>query len=202
MPNDTEKLSRFEKAVSSEVETKTTEILAEVDSYKEEKLVDVQEAEIQRAYDMIQRKAAEIRASFARDVTREKMTARQRLLLRRNELTENLFKQAEDKIREYTTSDAYSQKLKSMLANYQGEQAEDFKILTRAEDVELVRSLAPGKTVESSPEIHMGGLIFYSESRHLYQDETYDTMLKNAQEEFYDSGRADLSKLEGVGNFA
>ncbi|HIS77438.1 MAG TPA: hypothetical protein IAB51_11630 [Candidatus Merdivicinus excrementipullorum] len=199
MPNETEKLARFEKAVSSEVETKTTEILAEVDSYKEEKLVDVKEVEIQRAYDTIQRKAAEIRASFARDVTKEKVAARQRLLRRRSELTEELFCKAAEKVKEFTKNQAYREKLKSMLEGRQ----EGWSVLVRAEDEELVRSLAgDGVTVRVSPEIKLGGIVFYSESAGLYQDETYDAMLKNAQEEFYNSGRADLSKLEGVGDFA
>ncbi len=199
MPNETEKLARFEKAVSSEVETKTTEILAEVDSYKKEKLVDVQEVEIQRAYDMIQRKAAEIRASFARDVTKEKVAARQRLLRRRSELTEELFRKAAEKVQEYTKTEAYKEKLKTLLADAK----EGWSVLVRAEDEELVRSLAgDGVTVTVSPEIKLGGIVFYSESAGLYQDETYDATLKNAQEEFYNSGRADLSKLEGVGDFA
>ena len=199
MPNETEKLARFEKAVSSEVETKTTEILAEVDSYKEEKLVDVKEVEIQRAYDTIQRKAAEIRASFARDVTKEKVAARQRLLRRRSELTEELFCKAAEKVKEFTKNQAHREKLKSMLEGRQ----EGWSVLVRAEDEELVRSLAgDGVTVRVSPEIKLGGIVFYSESAGLYQDETYDAMLKNAQEEFYNSGRADLSKLEGVGDFA
>ena len=199
MPNETEKLARFEKAVSSEVETKTTEILAEVDSYKKEKLVDVQEVEIQRAYDMIQRKAAEIRASFARDVTKEKVAARQRLLRRRSELTEELFRKAAERVQEYTKTEAYKEKLKTLLADAK----EGWSVLVRAEDEELVRSLAgDGVTVTVSPEIKLGGIVFYSESTGLYQDETYDATLKNAQEEFYNSGRADLSKLEGVGDFA
>ena len=199
MPNETEKLARFEKAVSSEVETKTTEILAEVDSYKKEKLVDVQEVEIQRAYDMIQRKAAEIRASFARDVTKEKVAARQRLLRRRSELTEELFRKAAERVQEYTKTEVYKEKLKTLLADAK----EGWSVLVRAEDEELVRSLAgDGVTVTVSPEIKLGGIVFYSESTGLYQDETYDATLKNAQEECYNSGRADLSKLEGVGDFA
>ena len=199
MPNETEKLARFEKAVSSEVETKTTEILAEVDSYKKEKLVDVQEVEIQRAYDMIQRKAAEIGASLPRDVTKEKVAARQRLLRRRSELTEELFRKAAERVQEYTKTEVYKEKLKTLLADAK----EGWSVLVRAEDEELVRSLAgDGVTVTVSPEIKLGGIVFYSESTGLYQDETYDATLKNAQEEFYNSGRADLSKLEGVGDFA
>lgn len=199
MPNDNEKLARFEKAVTAEVESKTTEILSEVDSYKEEKLVDIQETEIQRAYDTIQRKAGEIRAAFARDVTKERLAARQRVLSRRSELTREMFARAAGRVTEFAKTDAYREKLKALLGRHEGEQ---LHILVRAEDEELVRSLAKDAAVEVSPAIQLGGLIFYSENTHLYEDETYDTLLKQAEEDFYNSGKADLSKLEGVGDFA
>ena len=196
MPNDNEKLARFEKAVFSEMETKAAEILSEVDSYKEEKLGGVQDAELQRAYDLIQRKAVEIRAGFARDITREKLSARQRVLLRRKELTEELFQKAADKIQQYTKTEEYTSLLKDMIQKHTDSET---KILVREADETLVRSLVKGNPIEVTGQIVLGGLIFVNESRRSYEDFTFDSRLKSAEENFYHSGKAELSTVEGVG---
>lgn len=198
MPNDNEKLARFQKAVFSETESKAAEILSEVDSYKQEKLGDVQEAELQRAYDLIQRQAADIRSGFSREITREKLNARQRVLLRRKELTEQLFEKAADKLLNFTETDAYQAYLSGLL-KAQGN-LDGVKILARAKDLEILRGM--GVSAEASAQIRLGGLIFVDEAGHRYDDQTLDSRLKDAEERFYTSGKGDFSQMEGVGTLA
>lgn len=198
MPNDNEKLARFQKAVFSEMETKAAQLLAEVDSYKEEKLGDVKEAELQRAYDQIQRQAAEIRADFAREITREKLNARQQVLFRRKELTEQLFQKAADKLSAFTETPAYREFLSGLLKGH--DHSSSVRVLARAEDLEVLRDM--GVSAEASDQIRLGGLIFVDESGHSYDDQTLDSRLKAAEEAFYTSGKGDLSQMEGVGTIA
>ena len=197
MPNDNEKLARFEKAVFSEMENKAAEILSEVDSYKQDKLDGVEDAELQRAYDQIQRRAAEIRAGFARDITKEKLAARQSVLLRRKELTEELFTKAADRLLEFTTGEAYRNWLLELLKAHQPLAGK--KILAKAGDLEFVKSAAKSAQVESGSQIRFGGLIFVDEANHSYEEITLDSRLEEAEQRFYQSGKAGLEQVEGVG---
>lgn len=196
MPNENEKLARFEKAVFSEAEGQAAQILSEVDSYKEEKLDGVKEEELQRAYDRIQQKATDIRAGFSREITREKLGARQRVLLRRKELVEELFSKAAQRVEAFTQTEGYRAALTGMLA---GRSLTGVTVLAREKDLALVRELAGNAKVEESGQIRLGGLIFVETEAHRYDDQTYDSRLKEAEERFYASGKAGLGNMEGVG---
>ncbi|MGI5893131.1 MAG: V-type ATP synthase subunit E [Candidatus Merdivicinus sp.] len=198
MPNDNEKLAHFEKAVFAEMEKSAAEILAGVDSYKEEKLGNVQEEELQRAYDVIQRQAAEIRAGFAREITREKLNARQRVLARRRELTEQLFEKAANRIMDFTATEDYRKLLQNLLDSRK-ERISDLKILVREQDEAMVRAMAVGTEVSVTNQFRLGGLIFVDEAAHRYEDETLDSKLKAAEERFYNSA---TTVMEGVENLA
>ena len=192
MPDVNERLTRFEKAVFSEVEAKANEILSEVDAYKEEKVAGAQDDELQQSYQKIQQKIDEIRSNFAKEVTREKLSAKQQLLLKRKELTEALFQEAGKKLEAYTASGEYDAWLEKTLKKDQAYLSEGAKILTRGEDAERIRKLAGSVPVEVSASIRLGGFVIVQDEKQIYLDETFDTRMETAREQFYASGKADL----------
>ena len=192
MPNVNERLTRFEKAVFSEVETKANAILSEVDAYKQEKMEDSQDDELRQSYQKIQQKIDEIRSGFAKEVTREKLAAKQQLLLKRKELTEEVFSSAEEQLRAFTATAGYDTWLKQVLDKNAASLTSGAKVLVRNEDVERVRKLGVKVPVEAAPFIKLGGLVIVQEEKQVYLDETFETRMEAAKERFYASGKADL----------
>ena len=192
MPNVNERLARFEKAVFSEVENKACEILSEVDVYKEEKLAGVQDRELQQAYQKIQQKIDEIRSGFAKSVTREKLAAKQQLLLRRQQLAEELFAEAAERVRAFAKTADYDRFLQAALERNREYLTSGAKILARSADIERVQKLAGGIPVEEASFIQLGGLVIVQDAERVYLDETLETRMETAKEQFYASGKADL----------
>ena len=94
MPNDKEKLARFDKAIFAEVNEKAAAILAEVETHQKEVLEKAEEEAKNEAEKQAKQELEEIEAQYAQAITKEKLNAKQEVLLKRKELIEGLFEKA------------------------------------------------------------------------------------------------------------
>ena len=125
-------------------------------------------------------------------MTREKLAAKQQLLLRRQQLAEELFAEAAERVRAFAETADYDRFLQAALERNREYLTSGAKILARSADIERVQKLAGGIPVEEAPFIQLGGLVIVQDAERVYLDETLETRMETAKEQFYASGKADL----------
>lgn len=192
MPNDKEKLARFEKAIFAEVNEKASVILAEVEAQQKEMLAKAEEEAKVEAEKQAKEELEEIEAQYAQAITKEKLNAKQQVLLKRKELIEGLFEKAGEKLKAFTESGEYERYLSSILQNADLSKA---KILAREVDCALIQKLAPGCEVEPDPQNLLGGIVIVSPADNIYIDETFASKLNAKKEDFYSDSSVQLDVL-------
>lgn len=192
MPNDKEKLARFEKAIFAEVNEKTSTILAEVEAQQNEALEKAEEEAKAEAEKQCKEELKEIESQYAQAITKEKLYAKQEVLLKRKELIESLFEKAGEKLKAFSESGEYEKYLSAVLQRADLSKA---KILARETDCPLIQKLAPGCEVEPDPQNLLGGIVIVSPADNIYIDETFSYKLNAKKEDFYSDSSIELDVL-------
>lgn len=192
MPNDKEKLARFEKAIFAEVNEKAAAILAEVETHQKEVLEKAEEEAKNEAEKQAKQELEEIEAQYAQAITKEKLNAKQQVLLKRKELIEGLFEKAGEKLKAFSESGEYEKYLSAVLQKADLARA---KVLAREADCPLVQKLAPGCEVEPDPMNLLGGIVIVSPADNIYIDETFASKLNAKKEDFYSDSSIQLDVL-------
>lgn len=192
MPNEKEKLSRFEKAIFDEVDEKTSAILSEVEAHQKEVLEKAEEEAKAEAEKQAKQELEEIEAQYAQTITKEKLNAKQEVLLKRKELIEGLFDKAAAALKAFSESGDYEKYLAAVL---QKADLSNGKVLAREADRALVQKLAPGCQVESDPMNLLGGVVIVNPAENLYIDETFAYKLNAKKEDFYSDSSIQLDVL-------
>lgn len=192
MPNHKEKLARFEKAIFTEVDGKAAAILAEVQE-KQKDLLQKAEDEAKTEAEKEAKQALEaIESQFAQAITKEKLNAKQEVLLKRKELIEGLFEKAGAELKVFSETEAYTQYLSAVLQKVDLSNA---KILAREADCALIKKLAPACEVEPDPMNLLGGIVIVSPADNVYIDETFASKLNAKKEDFYSDSSIQLDVL-------
>lgn len=192
MPNDKEKLARFEKAIFAEVNEKVAAILAEVEAHQKEVLEKAEEEAKNEAEKEAKQELEEIEAQYAQAITKEKLNAKQQVLLKRKELIEGLFEKAGAELKAFSESGEYEKYLAAVLQKADLSKA---KILAREADCGLMKKLAPGCEVEPDPMNLLGGIVIVSPADNIYIDETFAYKLNAKKEDFYSDNSIQLDVL-------
>ncbi len=179
-----EKLERFERAIFTEVEAQSAEILGEVDAYKAQQIEAATDEELEKSYTLIQHKMDEFRSEFSRKITREKLNVRQRVLSHRLALIESLFEEAGQKLQAFTATEDYAGWLTARLEESRAELSGS-TLLVRAEDMDLMKRLAPGVPLTEDPQNKLGGFAILNEEAGRFLDETFAARLETEKERFY-----------------
>lgn len=109
MEKNEQMIKDFVNAITAEVNERRAEIERDSQEYVKGQL-EAAEAEIlEEVYAEVQRKSADIKAKIGRDISVQMSECRRQLLMRRNELAEDVFAAVEEKITAFTESGEYEQ---------------------------------------------------------------------------------------------
>ncbi len=189
MPNTDEKVSKFLLAINQYAEQQRQKILDEVNQYIEQELKKAENEVLNDVYHLIQKETADMRNQIRMQLSRKEMEAKKKLTAHRNELTADVFHQAEDRLRAFTSSLDYeaflteaAKRLAAVLT------AQDTVLRLRQEDMahsDAVRKAFGGDVaVVPTGAIRLGGILGESVSLGLIADETIDSRL-DAQHEWF-----------------
>lgn len=194
MINNANKTERFKNAINSDAEARCDKIKKDVDEYIENELKKtrrlarlnvrpVRSSEFDRLNEEINAELSE---------TETKQT--EKLVARRNEITEKVFADAEKKIVEFTASDKYHDFIMTSVKNIKSAIGDASVIYLRPADKRFEAEIkALGNEVEYDGLIKLGGCKGMNSQTAMAADDTLDSRLEEEKQSFYGYSGLSLS---------
>lgn len=187
--NKTAKTDNFLKAIKKYADQQRNAMRTEVEQLKEEK---IKEAEIKAKYDsekLIKDKLEAKRNEETSKIAKLTQEGQKKLFLKRAEMTDSVFRKAEEKLIGYTKTAEYSEKLlesaKNIAALFGNESCTLYVNDKDMNFADKLKSLFDCETdVCTDKTIKIGGLKGYCKSLSIVADETLDSKL-GAQREWF-----------------
>lgn len=191
MPDTVSKTDNFLKAIEKYAEEQRQKMQSEAEEFKERELNTAEEEGLKEAYDLIQKKMADINNKISSELSKAESASRNRIFAKRREIEDEIFAKAEKKLIEFTATDKYKALLEKSAKNISSALTSDDVILyVRESDLKYEKKItAPfgGKCkLMKSDDIKIGGITGLSRSMGLIADETLDTKLMYQREWFYE----------------
>lgn len=185
MPEMTKKLDRFTAAILAEATAETERTLDDLKKKRAAALDQAEDRILLEAFHYIKNEVAAIRAETGRSVSRHMLDNNRALYLRREEISQEVFRLVRGRLEEYTAAPAYAGRLAGLyrqaLDTLKG--ADDVRVYLRPADLpraEELRRAVPGVNAAfEAGDFTLGGLVAESASLGLRVDATFD----NAMEE-------------------
>ena len=188
MQSQEEKLRLFTEAINSYAERQRLTILSDLEQYTGAEL-EKAEIEAERdAYIHVRRETAEVRASVIRELSAHELSARRRLLEERAAIENQVFAEAEKRLKAFVSADGYEQYL-TRAAGKVAEAMSEGEIILRVRPADESRGvmlcgLIPGSTLRTDPAIAIGGFTAEHTARGILIDMTLDSRLAQQRESF------------------
>ena len=191
MSETVSKTDNFLKAIEKYAEEQRSKRRSEAEEFKERELNAAEEQGLREAYDLIQKKMADINNEISSELSQAESSSRKRIFMKRRSIEDLVFEKAGKKLLDFTSTDKYIkllQKSASELREYIT--ADDAVLYVKQNDMKHEKKLkeafgAPCR-VEASADIRIGGIIGLSRSMGLIADETLDTRFEHQREWFHE----------------
>lgn len=185
-----ERSQMIEAAVLAQAQEKAATLHKQADDYKAAELKKAEEEVLRDLYNKIQEEIADIHSSSTRSVSQEEIRARHDLLLKREELTKDVFHQVATRLQAYTATPDYSDwitaRAKQLAENYP---LENSTVLLRPADYHLAAALDKifGEKchILADENIRLGGIKMMNQGAGIFVDETLDSRLEDLKPWFY-----------------
>ncbi len=186
---NTVKTDNFLNAIKKYADEQRNAMRIEVEQLKEEKL---REAEQKAKYDsekLIKDRLEEKKNEETSKLAKMTQDGQKKLFLKRAEMTDNIFKKAEEKLIEYTKTPEYSEKLVQSAKNISALfGAESCVLYINERDIafaDKIKALFSGETeVLSDYSVKIGGIKGFCKAMSIVADETLDSKL-SAQKDWF-----------------
>ena len=179
-------MEKFLHAVNSEMDKEVDEIIAEAQNAKNELISIANDEALQLAYDRIKENVKLLSAKYFKLVAKAELDSKKEVLIHREELIKNLFKNVEDEISEFRKSSAYVDFLKKQVKESNIENGAI--ILLNPEDMKykdnLTKELPSDCLIKEDLSIKYGGVSILYPSLNIVIDKTIDNSLKEERAEF------------------
>ena len=185
----TAKTDNFLKAIKKYADNKRNTILSEVDNFKKEKIAEAKKKAEYDSEKLIKDKLEAKKNEQTSKIAKLMQEGQRKLFLERAEMTESVFKKAEEKLIEFTKTTKYSELLnnyaKNISALFDGKSCVIYINERDMAFADQIKTLFGGKAeLCADKTIKIGGLKGYCEALSIVADETLDSKL-NAQREWF-----------------
>lgn len=189
MANSDEKVSKFVQAITDYAEEQRQKIHQEVEDYKIERLTQAEQEVLADAYDLIQRERMELKNNASREMSRRELDARKKLLGKRRDMTETIFAEVKEQLAAYTATPEYRSPSRTRCTAMAARDARRGHRVRggapgRGADPDLTALCPAGSRVETSADIHLGGLRGLNAATGMLADDSLDTKLDIQREWF------------------
>ncbi len=173
----------------SQAEQKSNELRKQADDYKKREIDNVETKVLNELYTKIQDEIVDITGSSALKVSRFENQRHQQLLLRREEITREIFSRVRRRLVDYTETEAYTELLLQTARKLAEEYPQPGGVAAvRPKDAHLLPQLNQifsGFQVETDDSIEIGGIKLTNAQAGFFVDETLDTRLEEQRPWFY-----------------
>lgn len=178
------KTGNFLNAIQKFADEQKHQIRSEVEKFKAEELKKAEDEGIRDAHELIMKEMTSMRAGIAGELAKKEDEGRQQLYKRREEMVNEVFCKAKQKLLEYTKTAEYRAALKN-----DAQEAADFfrndevTVYLKSDDMELQGELSTifgnNCSFKAASDIIIGGLKAQCSARGIVVDSTLDTKLEN-----------------------
>jgi len=188
MQSQEEKLRLFLEAINSYAEKQRLTILHDMEQFTSAELDKAEAEALRDAYIHISRETAEVRASVVRELSAHELRARRRLFEERAAIENEVFAEAEKRLKEFAAGagyDGYLARAAKLVTDNAGGEAPLVRVRPDDEGrAAQLSSLIPGCRVEVDPTIAIGGFTAELTARGTLIDMTLDSRLVRQREDF------------------
>lgn len=186
MSNVDEKLDHFSEAILSKAAKEKKEILDRAYN-KRNKLLDEKELEfLEEAYNRIQEGLRKIKKHKNEIISRSIMDSKRELLNIREEITNKVFKQVEERLAKYTETPEYEDYLIKLIESYiEKINSDEYKIIISSTDKSKEELLSSKfNNVVVSDDDFIGGCVVQNVSHNMFYNDTFKDKLYSQRQEF------------------
>lgn len=179
--NETTKESKFLDAINKYAEKQKSIISAEVEEYKAQKIEQATEAGLKDAYELIQHDITQRKSAIVTEYAQKEYSLRRELYAERQRITDKVFKSAEKKLKEYTSTNSYHTDILKSLREAR-EYCDDSPCVIRVRESDLavrndIKSVFPDAEIKTDESILIGGFKLLCEAKEILIDCTLDARL-------------------------
>ncbi len=179
--NESQKTSSFLRAINKYAKEQSDAIRLEVEEFKKQEIEKATKEGIKDAYALIQKEISSKKSVIVSDLAKREQESRRKLFLKRNEIVENVFADAREKLLEFTKTEDYT----NYILNSVKEIALLFKdnncvVYVKESDMDkavLIKEHIKNCDVVCDSNIKLGGIKGYCNSLNILADNTLDTKL-------------------------
>lgn len=184
--NEEEKINKFYAAINHYALEQRKKIEQEIAEFKSKELEEAKDEVLAEAYHLIQKEMAQMRSGISREMVKREIESRRALLAQRQKITDEVFKRAAEALLQYSKTDHYPALLqnlaKEIAQTLETKECGELIIYLKPDDEQYRNLVASLFSVPCSfvtdPEIQLGGLRVFCETRKLVADSTLDSLLK------------------------
>lgn len=181
-----EKVARFEEAINREADAEINALLSKAKEKAEEAVACADNEYLEESYRIVSGETAKIKRRLDNSVSQKNVEASKEFLLHRSKCVDEFFDALEKEILEFSRTPEYEQRLKSIIAEINGEKpiTEASVVYVKADDTEKAKKMYPNFNIKSDKNIKLGGAsVFYPESS-IYIDKTIDNAFAQQKTDF------------------
>ncbi len=185
-----DQLAQIQQSVLHEATAKSEALRKQADDFRKMAMDQAENEVLAELYSKIQDEISEIRDSSTQNISRTESGFRQKLLLRREELTQSVFDAVGQKLLAYTKTDDYKAWMLKLAKSLS--EIHDYTnntIMIRRKDyefsVEIEKLFSKGCRILADDGIRIGGIKLMNQSVGIFVDETLDAKLEDQRPWFY-----------------
>ena len=185
-----ERYKLIQASVLGDAQAQADALLRQAEEMKSAAMKRAENEVLHQLYDKIQEEISQIHTASTQAVSRQEAQARHDLLLKREEITQKVFRQVHTRLVAYTRTPDSARRMME-LARKLAENCplEGSVVMLRGEDyhfsAELEKILGKGCRILADETIRIGGLKLMNQTAGIFVDETLDSRLEDQKPYFY-----------------
>lgn len=188
MLNQNDKIERFAEVINKNAQAKCNKINKRAEKFKKEQLKMLEEQSAKELDSRLSFELDRISAETNGEISRLQNESKLKVVERRNEITEEVFRKAAERLADFAKSAEYDSFIKNSIKALIGKISGEVVIFVKPADVERVTKLAleypEVKQVKALKKIKIGGASAASVDETVFVDDTLDERL-SAQKEWF-----------------
>lgn len=194
--NQNTKTSNFLDAINKYAQKQKKIIEEDAERLRNEQIEQATEEGLEDAYQLIKNEISKRKSQIQREYAAKENQARIELFEMRNDMLSTLRDNAIEKIKSFTLSDDYDQKLisnaKEINKFFDGSSCVVYIALKDQRKSDIILSEIKNAEIKTDSGITLGGIKAFCESKGLIADCTFDTKLDDAMKRFTETGRLEV----------
>jgi len=178
--------SRFLNSIDKYARKKCLKLAEEIRQIEKERLLKEEVKIVEQARTLMMSELADVKKKITIKIYKERTNALQKVYQRRLDMENEVFDACKLRLKKFTQSDKYFDKLKKSLNHASKILGDSFNALVRKEDIkrvkELQESLFPSVSFFEDDSIKLGGFIF--KKGNIVLDDSFDYSLKRQRKFF------------------